>query len=88
MTSLLTQTSDLLMANGWVFHRQGEVISPDHKWIVKTGYGNFESYLQIQAPGSGRSPVLIENWRIRDPDTTLQAVIEWLAGYNIRLEQA
>lgn len=88
MATLLTRTRDLLMSNGWVFHREGETISPDREWIVKTGYANFESYLQLQKPDTNRSPILIEHWRIRDPDISLQVIVNWLATYGIRLENA
>jgi len=81
--TVLTQTTDLLKHDGWTFHREGELISPDAKWIVKTGYASFESYLQIQKPG--HPPVLIEHLRLREDHDGLPAVLTWLAGWGIYL---
>lgn len=84
--TVLTQLANVLVNSGWKFHRQGEWISPDRRWIVKTGYANFTQYVQIQSPNEGhRAATIIEHKRL-DNNTELLTVLSWLHTYGIRVE--
>lgn len=84
MATVLTQTNDLLKRSGWVFHREGELISPDSRWVIKVGYSNFEGYAQLQTPG--HPPTLVSHLRLYGDHDGLTDVLDWLATKGVRLD--
>lgn len=67
-----------LGTRGWVYYRAAEIINPDKTLVVKTGYGNFECYVDLKTPRDGIiESKVIDRMRLRE-DTTRDQLWDWV----------